>query len=120
MEEERIGLLIDPMVTEFSPAQIKTGDFLLVAVRGDGRRGTVTYRYVVQALEAFDEDDPDWIRVHGYRSLNSTRTRLEQKQNEVFAVDLDDVIIGGFQVPQISSGRGQSYLFPGTVDVKEF
>ena len=119
MEEERIGLLSDPMVTEFSPVQIKTGDFLLVAVRGAGRRGTVTYRYVVQALEPFDEDDPDWIRVHGYQSLNSARTRFEQKPNDVFAVDLDDVI-GGLQVPQISSGRGLAYLFPGTVDVKEF
>ena len=94
MEEERIGLLNDPMVAEFSPMQIKKGDFLLVAVRGAGRRGTVTYRYVVQALEAFDEDDPDWIRVHGYRSLNSARTRFEQKPNDIFAVELDDVIGG--------------------------
>ena len=118
MEEDRIGLLNDPMVAEFSPAQLKKGDFLLVAVTGAGRRGTVTYRYVVQALEAFDEDDPDWIRVHGYRALNSARTRFEQKPNDIFAVELDD-IIGGLQVPQISSGRGLAYLFPGTVDVKE-
>ena len=118
MEEERVGLLNDPMIGEFSPVEIKKGDFLLVAVRGAGRRGTVTYRYVVQALEAFDEDDPDWIRVHGYRALNSARTRFEQKQNDVFAVELDDVI-GGLQTPQISSGRGLVYVFQGTVDVKE-
>ena len=54
----------------------------------------------------------------GYRSLSSARTSFEQKPHDIFSVELDDVI-GGLQLPQISSGCGLAHLFPGTVDVKE-
>lgn len=59
--EERDGLLIDPMLPEYRPAQIKNGDFLLINVKGGGRRNTISYRYVAQALEAFDHEDPNWM-----------------------------------------------------------
>lgn len=116
--EERDGLLIDPMLPEYRPAQIKNGDFLLINVKGGGRRNTISYRYVAQALEAFDHEDPNWIRVQGYRSLDAAKTRFSEKPNDVFSVELDDVI-GGLLVPQICIGRGLVYKFPGTVDVKE-
>ena len=62
--EERARLLNDPMLPEYFPAQITKGDFLLNA-KGE-RRNTISYRYIAQALEAFDPEDPNWIRVQGY------------------------------------------------------
>ena len=45
-----------PNCQEFQLSLIKTGDFLLAQFKG-GRRGATTYRFVVQALQEFDEDD---------------------------------------------------------------
>ena len=96
--DERAALLNDPMLPVYRPAQIKKGDFLLVKVKGGGRRNTISYRYVAQALEAFDSEDPNWIRVQGYRVLDAAKTRFSEKPNDIFSVEFDDVI-GRLHVP---------------------
>lgn len=84
--------------------------FLINSMDG-GRRNY--YCYVVQTQEAFVSEDPNWIRVQGYRALDSAETRFSDKTNDI-SVELDDVI-GGLHVPHLCRGWGLMYKFLDTV-----
>lgn len=72
-----------PRLVDFAPVHIKTR-FYLVAVRG-GRRNAQTFRYVAQALENYDRDDTHWLRVQGYRFVDSVKTKFHVSENDVFS-----------------------------------
>ena len=115
--EEHAELHDDPRLADFAPARIKTGDFLLVSVRG-GRRNAQTFRYVAQALESYDPADPYWLRVQGYRSMDSSKTKFLVSENDVFAVNMND-ILSGLQAPTLQPGRAICYAFSGPLDILE-
>ena len=117
MEEERQGILSDPMMLSFDVTKVKTGDFLLVNLRG-GRRDAHHFRYVAQADEPYDDTDPEWLRVRGYRGLNSAKTQFGPRENDLFTVEIDNIIVK-LADPKLLPGRAIANEFIGTADTKE-
>ena len=60
------------------------------------------------ADEPHDNTDPDWLRVRGYRSLNSAKTRFAPRENDLFTVEIDN-IIGKLAHPKLLPGRAIAY-----------
>lgn len=69
-------------------------------------------------LARYDDTDPEWLRVRGYRSLNSAKTQFAPRENDLFTVDIDN-IIGKLADPKLLPRRAIAYEFIGTVDTKE-
>ena len=67
-------LLQDSMKSDWNPSATKAGDWLLVSLLG-GRRDVSHFRYVVQTITPFDNED-DYVSVQGYRSTNIARTKF--------------------------------------------
>lgn len=108
----------DSNVQVIQPQQMRTGDFLLAKFKGGHQRmATYRYRFVVQALQGFDEEDPN-IRVQGYRSINRSRTKFVVSDNDTPWVSQDEILEILHQ-PKLVAGFRVIYEFPKTVDVKE-
>ena len=58
--------------------------------------------------KSYDNTDPDWLRVRGYRSLNSAKTRFAPRENDLFTVEIDN-IIGKLADPKLLPGRAIAY-----------
>ena len=67
-------LLQDSMKSNWNPSATKAGDWLLVSLLG-GRRDVSHFRYVVQTITPYDNED-DYVSVQGYRSTNTARTKF--------------------------------------------
>ena len=89
-EEEQQALKVDPRKEQWTPAETKAGNWLLVCVKG-GRRQSTCFRYVVQAMETYDEEDVDWIKVQGFRSINEGRTRFQVSYIEATSTTYDSI-----------------------------
>ena len=74
-EDERDLLKVDPRKKQWTPSDTKAGDWFLVSIVG-GRRKSTCFRYVVQTMEMYDQH-LDWVKVQGYRSINSEKTQFE-------------------------------------------
>ena len=71
---------------------------------------------MVQADELYDNTDPEWLRMRGYRNLNSAKTQFGPRENDFFTVEIDN-IIGKLADPKLLPAI--AYEFIGTADTKE-
>ena len=116
-EEEDTESTLNPAISNFNPTNIKAGDFLLARFKG-GRRDSTNYRFVVQVDAGFNQTDPGWIRVRGYKYMNTEKTKFRVKENDDAYLPLTDVICT-LREPTMIVGRGIAFEFCGPVDIKE-
>ena len=76
------------------------------------------FRFVVQVDRGFDPNDPDWIRVRGYRSINAAKTKFVVRENDESALPMTDIICA-LKEPTLIAARGITFEFCARVDVKE-
>ncbi|CAH1732694.1 unnamed protein product [Aphis gossypii] len=103
-----------PEYTEPSDENIAIGSFVLVKVQS-GKRKSTNFVYAAIIQDKLNNG----YRVNGLKAIDTTRQSFKIVENDLFTVDLQD-IIALLNTPKIeTSGNRVRYKFSHSIDIKE-